>query len=274
MTPLRILVCDDEPLALDRLSDMLARCAGVEVVARTQSAQEALSQIASLSPNLVLLDIEMPGLDGFDIVERLGEIAQTGCTPPLIAFVTAFPAFAVHAFETGALDFLAKPVRLSRLEVTLERARVALEQREAGSRLVEIKLALEALRGRRGGVDEEADHLWIPRRGEFVRVDLDQIDWVKAEGEYVRLYTGNTSHLYRELIGSFAEKLSADRFLRIHRSYIVRREQVRSLRRSIHGGLLVQIASGEELRVGRKYAKATRAALLHTLRHQMSPSGR
>ncbi|HEX8669867.1 MAG TPA: LytTR family DNA-binding domain-containing protein [Allosphingosinicella sp.] len=261
MTPLRVLVCDDEPLALERLSEMLARCAGVEVVARTQDARDALSKIVALSPNLVMLDIEMPGLDGFDVVERLGGIAGTG--PPLVAFVTAFPAFAIQAFETGALDFLAKPVRLSRLERTLQRARAALDQREAGRRLEEMKLALEALRSQRSSPHAEPDHVWIPRRGEFVRVDLDQIEWVRAEGEYVRLHTGNASHLYRELIGSFAEKLSPDRFLRIHRSYIVRRERVRSVRRSLHGGTLVRIASGEELPVGRKYAKAARAALLH-----------
>ncbi|MBA3666639.1 MAG: response regulator transcription factor [Sphingomonas sp.] len=263
-TSLRVLVYDEEPLAVDRLSGMLSRCAGVEVVARTRSVGEALSQIVALSPNLLLLDIGMPGLHGFNIAKQFGQLVDGSRAPPLVVFVSAFPAFAVHAFDTGALDFLAKPVRRSRLEVALTRARTALEARESVIRFGEIKLALEVLRNQHRHPDFESDHLWIPRRGEFVRVDFNQIDWIQAEGGYVRLYTGNSTHLYREMIGSFSNKLNPQKFVRIHRSYIVRQDYVTSVRRSIHGRTIVRFASGDELPVGRKYSRAARTTFFHS----------
>jgi two-component system LytT family response regulator len=117
MTPLRILMCDDEPLALDRLAALLARCEGIELVGSMLNGRALLDEVQALQPTLILLDIEMPQVDGFDVVEALSRMAwPASAMPPLVIFVTAHPEFAVDAFDSGALDFISKPVRLSRLE--------------------------------------------------------------------------------------------------------------------------------------------------------------
>lgn len=256
MNVLRVLTCDDEPLALDRLDRMIERCEGVEIVASCGDAETALVHMIDLRPDVAFLDIEMPKLDGFDVVEQL----PGGGEAPLIVFVTAYSNLAAQAFETGALDFLPKPVRRTRLDITLDRARTALASREASDRLVELHRILHELRAERSQPGAEAAHIWIQRRGEIIRVDLSQVDLIRAEGEYVRLFVGSTTYLHRELIGSIEQRLDARHFLRIHRSTIVRRDLVVGIKRSIHGGSVVRLFSGEEFSVGRKYAKTTRAA--------------
>ena len=121
---MRVLICDDEPLASQRLADLLTRCAGVEVVGSASNGQEALQLVSTVKPDLLLLDIEMPRFDGFDVVEELSMAQRSGPgEPPLIIFVTAYPRFAANAFDASALDFLTKPVRHSRLESALAKAR-------------------------------------------------------------------------------------------------------------------------------------------------------
>ena len=256
MTSLRVLTCDDEPLALDRLDRMLERCDGVEIVASCGDAETALVRMIELRPDIAFIDIEMPKLDGFDVVEQLPGDGEA----PLIVFVTAYSNLAAQAFETGALDFLPKPVRRTRLDMTLGRARAALTAREASGRLAELHKVLNELRAERTHVGEETAHIWIQRRSEIVRVDLSQVELIRAEGEYVRLFVGATTYLHRELIGSIEQRLDPRNFIRIHRSTIVRRDLVVAMKRSIHGGSIVRLLSGEEFSVGRKYAKATRAA--------------
>src|SRR5690348_14965062 len=142
---LRTLVIDDEPLAIDRLVDLLGQVEQVEVVGSATSGADAISKIDRLKPDLLLLDIEMPKIDGFDIVESLRQNGGEAADPPLICFVTAYPHFAADAFETGALDFLCKPVRLSRLQKMIERAAVAMKQREAEQRFNDLFVQLESL---------------------------------------------------------------------------------------------------------------------------------
>ena len=255
---IRVVTCDDEPLALERLDQMLGRCADVVIVASCIDAEEAALRIVELQPDIAFIDIEMPRLDGFDIVERLPKNDHAA----LVVFVTAYSNFAAQAFETGALDFLPKPVRQSRLEATLDRARSALSDREAGSRLVELQRTIEAMRAERSQQASEPGHIWIQRRGETVRIDLGQVELIRAEGEYVRLTVGAVTYLHRELIGVIERRLDQSMFLRIHRSTIIRCDKVRSIRRSVHGGSLVKLSTGEELPIGRKYAKASKAILL------------
>src|SRR5688572_27008495 len=140
-------MCDDEPLALDRLAGLLAQCEDVDLIGQTLTGQDLLAQVAVLAPDLVLLDIEMPRIDGFDVVEALSRMDWAEpAAPPLIVFVTAHPDMAASAFDSGALDFISKPVRLSRLEQALARARQAAAQREAGRRLQELSGQLDALK--------------------------------------------------------------------------------------------------------------------------------
>lgn len=257
---LRAVACDDEPLALERLSEMLARFGDVELIGCCENGRDALDLIADRQPDLLLLDIEMPRLDGFDVVEELAARERgEGAPPPLIVFVTAYPRFAAQAFDSGALDFLTKPVRFARLEQALMRARQALADREARRRLEELARQLDTLRAERGGRPADPQHLWVQRRGELVRVDLDRIDCIKAEGEYVRLFCGEISYLHRDLISAIVDRLDPRRFVRIHRSVIVNRDRVACVRHARHGAMKVALENGEELPVGRTYRKLARS---------------
>jgi two-component system, LytTR family, response regulator len=253
MEPLKVIIVDDEPLALDRLADLLERIDELELKGAFVSAAEAIPAIETLNPHLVFLDIEMPKIDGFDVVEVLARKGLSAGQAPLVCFVTAYPQFAIEAFDTGALDFLCKPVRLSRLEKTVERARLALERRDAENRLTELSDQLEELRRARSASQERS--LWVQHRGEMIRVPVSGLDWVEAEGEYVRLHVGAKSFLLRNPIGSLAEDLSTDGFLRIHRSAVINLERLDA----IHGtrsGLKVSLSIGVELPVGRKYRRS------------------
>lgn len=273
MNPLRVIVCDDEPLALERLANLLLRCPGVEVAEATTDAAEALIKAVELLPDAIFLDIEMPDLDGFDVVEDMSRRLNASSRVPVVVFVTAYPQFALQAFESGAIDFLPKPVRLARLEATLMRLRAAVAGYDAQARLQELQQTLQELRAGRSGAGGEDDHIWVQRRGEFVRVDLSKIDWIAAEGEYVRLHVGDASYLHRELIGTMAARLDPAKFLRIHRSAMVQMDRVVTIARSRHGGSVVRLKTGDELPIGRKYSKASRRTLMpHSLRRAASLS--
>ena len=253
---IRLLICDDEPLAVERLRDLVGRVADTEVVGTATDGRAALAAVAELAPDAVLLDVEMPALDGFDVVEAL---AKAGGPTPLIVFVTAYPQFAAHAFDTGAIDFLTKPVRLARLDTAIERVRRAIGDRDAAARLIELARQIEALRGQAGGGDSAGGgHLWVQRRGENVRIDLGQVDRVQSEGEYVRIFHGATSYLHREPISSLIARFDPVRFVRIHRSHIVNRDRVASIRRRPAGGYTIVTDAGDLLPVGRNYRTVVR----------------
>lgn len=259
MTPLRVFICDDEPLAIRRLEGLLAQIDGVSIVGVAATGQDAVSGIRDLSPDLALLDIEMPDMDGFDIVEMLAR-DRPNADAPFIAFVTAFRQFAPEAFDSGAIDFLSKPVRLSRLETTIGRARGATAARDARRRLADLEGMLDAARGKTDPYGEP--HVWVQRRGEMVRVDLARLDRIAAEGAYVRLYSGAHTFLHRASIGAIEARLDPARFIRVHRSHIVRLNHVASIRRTLHGASELQLRDGERLPLGRKYARLARGRLL------------
>jgi DNA-binding LytR/AlgR family response regulator len=247
---MRALVVDDESLAVARLCGLLARFEDVSVVGQATNGGEALEQLAAHRPDVLFLDIEMPVLDGFDVVE---EIARRGDLAPLIVFVTAYPNFAAAAFETGAIDFLTKPVRFNRLAIAAERVRKALDTRTAEERLRQLIGQLEALRRERVPGWDERRFLWVHSRGETTRVDLERIDRVAAEGEYVRLFLGATSHLHRGSVTEMAERLDGERFVRVHRSHIVRKDRVVSIKRRATGGYQLTLGEGVVVPVGRSY---------------------
>jgi DNA-binding LytR/AlgR family response regulator len=254
MTPLSALIVDDEPLARTRLSDLLLQIEGVEIAGSLGSGAEAVEEILRKPPDLVLLDVEMPKLDGFDVVEQLARRRQAQAkAAPLIAFVTAYPQFAVDAFDTGALDFLCKPVRLSRLENTIKRARNELSRRQATNRLDHLLHQLEHLREARERTEERA--IWVQNRGEMVKVPVPGIEWIRAEAEYARLHVSGRSYLLRSSISALADELADAGFIRIHRSLLVPSDRIQAIRRT-RTGTKIALASGEELPVGRKYRAA------------------
>lgn len=250
----RVLIVDDEQLALGRLSRLLEQLDNVEIVGALDEASEAIAAIGRLHPDLLLLDVEMPQLDGFDVVEALiRQSASRDSTPPLIAFVTAYPHFALEAFDTGAIDFICKPVRLPRLEKTLARARGALAARDAAKRLDDLRANLQDLREATAHVEER--HFWVRNRGELIRITTGDVQWIEAQACYVHLHLLDRSYLVRNTIGSLAAQLADDGYVRIHKSALVNRSKVVRVK-SGTGRLSLVLEGGAEVRVGRKYRNA------------------
>jgi DNA-binding LytR/AlgR family response regulator len=259
---LRVLVCDDEPIAVARLVALLSRVEDVEVVATALDGPAALAAIESTRPDMLLLDIEMPGPDGFDVVRLIEKRAEAdGIPAPLVTFVTAYRRLAPEAFDSGVTDFLSKPVRSARLEQCIARTRRVLAGRQAEARLPVLEKALGALRAERPG--SEAAHVWVQRRGEMVRIDLETVERVCAEGAYVRLHSNGATYLHRDAISVMATRLAPVGHVRVHRSHIVRIDRVSSIRRTPHGGAELILRDGAGVPVGRSYAKAVRRRLLH-----------
>jgi DNA-binding LytR/AlgR family response regulator len=250
-------VIDDEPLSVTRLTVLLRRFNDVQIVGTATEPTEAIDKIRQNAPDVLFVDIEMPGMDGFDVIQS---VARLGGPVPLIVFVTAFPKFAADAFDSGVIDFVTKPVRFDRLSACLDRVREALENRIARDRLKDLLEQLEQLRSQRVGHDDrEHRYLWVQRRGEAIRVDLDRLDRVSAEGEYVRLFVGSRDYLHRGSVTALAAMLDPARYLRVHRSHIVRTDSVISVRRRPTGSYSLILDSGITVPVGRRYRHVVRS---------------
>lgn len=251
---MRVLIVDDEALALSRLARLLQQIPAVEVVAALEGSDAALEAITRLRPDLVLLDVEMPHSDGFDLVESLSRrVADGRAVSPLVGFVTAYPHFALQAFETGALDFICKPVRLARLELLIERAERALVAREASRRLDDLNGHLNALREATGQVEER--NFWLRHRGELVRIPIETIEWIEADGPYARVHADGSTYLLRSSIATLADQLADEGYSRVHKSAVVNRRKIAKVKTSPSGSKLV-LDSGVEVPVGRKFREA------------------
>ena len=256
MRVLQTAICDDEPLAVERVQRMLSGLDGVEVVA-TFLGGEALLSAFPAAVDLVFLDVEMPKLDGFDVAEALSRRSWSEQDQaPLIICVTAHSEFAVTAFDCGAVDFLTKPVRLSRLETAIERARTAIENRQARRRLGEVAEQLAALKAANPAVEKPEPILWVRKGSQRVRLDLAAVDWIAAEGECVRIHSGGESFLERTSISALADRVGPFGFVRIHRSAIVNPARIEAIDRTRWGSLQVRLSGGAELRVSRSYQDA------------------
>ena len=257
METLRVLTVDDELLALRRLELLLDRIPGVELVGSARDGNEALAAIGSLKPDVVLLDIKMGTMNGFDVIEEI-----KGPHVPLVIFVTAFDEFATRAFEVSAVDYVVKPVELDRLRTALAKARASIEANDAAVRIAELQSVLAALREDRLPAPRRLEtEIWAQRRGEYVRVNVDDIDWVEAERDYVHLRVGEGSYMLRETLGGIQERLDPERFVRIRRSALVRIDRVSAIKRVGYGDVRVQLTSGIQLRVGRTHLKKVRALI-------------
>jgi two-component system LytT family response regulator len=246
---IKTLIVDDEPLARRNLRLLLKDDHDVEIVAEAASGREALALIQKHSPDLVFLDIQMPELDGFGVLENL-EAEQL----PAIVFVTAFDQYALKAFEFHALDYLLKPFDDARFEKALRQAKLQVEQRalnDLSQRLVAL------LSGRDTGAPEHAarpqylSRLLIKSAGRVFFLKADDIDYVRAEDYYVKLHVGRKAHLLRETMNEMEAKLDPAKFLRIHRSTIVNIERIRELQQHFNGEYIVLLEDGTELTLSR-----------------------
>jgi DNA-binding LytR/AlgR family response regulator len=242
MNRLRVLVVDDEPLALDRLTALFHQLPEVDVVGTARDGLEAVRRIDELRPDLVMLDIQMP--------ERSGLLIAADLPPddrPEIVFVTAFEQFAPDAFGVDAADYLLKPVRFDRLRQAVERAkrRRALFRTAATPELESAKSEFE-------------DAIWVQVKGGSVRVSVGSIDWIEAAGDYVMLHTATRSHIHRATMSVLARRLDPTQLMRVHRSAFVRPGAVEEVRRQPHEGLLLVLRDGVAVPVGPSYLDAVR----------------
>ena len=234
--PIRILVVDDEPLAVERLQLLLARIEGVALAGAALEGEAALRLVEATEPDAILLDIAMPGMDGIDVARALAGLPK----PPVVIFVTAFDMFAVAAFDVEAVDYVMKPVAADRLVRAIERARERLARRRDGA-------APDA---------RESKHLeefWVSEARGLVRLSAADVDRITAERDYMRLHVGKRSWLINHTIGRLEDELDPTRFVRLHRSAMVRRDFVTGLRRDETGRWYARLADGEEQKVGRLY---------------------
>jgi two-component system LytT family response regulator len=227
---MRALVVDDEPPSRSNLTILLRRDPQVEIVGECGSGEEALMAIRNAKPDLVFLDVQMPELDGFDVLEMLG-----ADVPPAVVFVTAYDAYALRAFDAGALDYLLKPFDNARFDVALARAK----ERVAQSR----------------SVPRARDAIAVKSIGGVTFLKLAEIDWIEAADYYSRLHVGGKSHLLRRSLAELERELDENLFCRIHRSTIVRIDRVAGLQLNDSGEYDVLLTNGTSHRLSRSYRK-------------------
>ena len=239
--PLRALIADDEPLARARLEDLLGKEDGVEIVGQADDGQEAVDMIRSLRPDLVFLDIQMPGKTGLEVVAEIGAEQM-----PATIFVTAYDQHAPKAFEVAAVDYLVKPFDDDRFAQALGRVRERIRLREVEEMTRRLLAAINA----GPPPSPSPQRIQVESRGQTRFVAVPDIDYITASGPYAELHVGGETHLIRERMQALEERLDPDRFFRIHRSAIVQLDRIESLRRQ-DGEMVVHLRSGVELPVAR-----------------------
>ena len=239
---LRTLIVDDEPLAVERMQVICAELASINVVGTASDGEAALRLVEALKPDLILLDMTMPKLDGLGVAKALTRNADG--TPPAVIFVTAHDDFAVEAFDLDAIDYVLKPVAADRLSRAIDRA--------------------ISRHGSTGEVQSEwLSELWVPHRSELLRIAISEVGRIDAERDYVRLHVGQgddpRSYLLLQTIAGLEKKLDPAQFIRIHRSTILRKDHIRGLRHDGLGVWSAELEEGDALRIGRTYLSKVKA---------------
>jgi len=257
---IRAIIVDDEPLARRGLELRLREATDVEVVSQCANGREALAAIAELQPDLMFLDIQMPGLSGFDVLRQVPQESM-----PMIVFVTAFDRYAIDAFEARALDYLLKPVDEDRLARALERVRAQWQARQAVAQREQLMGLLADLTGK-GEIEagalaageaaparRYATLLPIRVGRETLRLDVAAIDWIDAAGDYMCIHAAGQTHVLRATMKDLEEILDPQIFQRVHRSTIVNLARVRSLRPHLNGECFLKLESGQEVKLSRSF---------------------
>jgi two-component system LytT family response regulator len=257
---IKTLIVDDEPLARQNLHVLLKDDPEIEIVGECGSGHEALRVIQAEPPDLLFLDIQMPEMDGFDVLKRIDHERL-----PAIIFVTAFDQYALQAFEVHALDYLLKPFNDARFEKALRQAKSQLEQREINNLSRKLFALLEdrqdASQANKSGQPTFLTRLMIKSASRVFFLKVDEIDWIEADDYYVKLHTGHKSHLLRETMNELEAKLDAEKFLRIHRSTIVNIDRIKELSPLFNGDYAVVLQDGTELKLSRSRREHAQAVL-------------
>jgi two-component system LytT family response regulator len=255
---IRTILVDDEPLAIQGLELRLQMHEDVEIIDKCQNGREAIRAIKTHKPDLVFLDIQMPGFDGFSVVQGLMEVE-----PPLFVFVTAYSDHAIRAFEANAMDYLMKPVDEARLADTLDRVRQRLTEKRGVEEVEKLKevlaeVAPDAAEEHAAADTEVAANRYeklinIKDRGQIFRVDVDTIEVVEAAGDYMCIKTADNTLVLRETMKDLEKRLDPRRFQRVHRSTIVNLDQVRQVKPHTNGECFLVLDSGSQVKVSRSY---------------------
>lgn len=257
---IRTLIVDDEPLAIERMQMLCAREPRISLVGTAADGEAALRLTDALKPDLLLLDIAMPLLDGMGVARALSGQADA----PAIIFVTAFDDFAIEAFDVWAIDYVLKPVAPDRLARAVDRVALALLQRRQSALSEPDDPGIRIADPRR-----YAEEFWVPHRAELIRIETRQIDRIEAERDYMRLHVGPRSYLLHQTISTLEQRLDPAAFIRLHRSHIVRRDLIKGLRHDGNGVWFAQIAPATdgtaesmELRIGRTHLAQVKTEMI------------
>jgi len=247
-------IADDEPLARERIVSMLATHENYDVVAVCKDGAEAVSAIRKKTLDVLFLDVRMPELDGFQVLEALGSGAV-----PVIVFVTAFEDYALRAFEVSALDYLLKPFDRPRFEQTLARVEARLASGEERTMSAELRDFLHGLSASQP--PQYSERFAVKANGDIYFVRAEDVDWIDSAGNYVALHAGGRKHLVRDTIKSVESKLDPRKFVRVHRSAIINLDRLKKLQPYFHGEYVVTLTDGTTLTSSRGYSDRLRALL-------------
>ncbi len=253
---IRRLIVDDEPLARQRLRRLLEVDSEIAIAGEASDGPQAVAEIRKQRPDLVFLDVQMPGLDGFAVLQALAAESL-----PLVVFVTAHDRYALKAFEVHALDYLLKPFDKARFAAALDHAKAHLHQGSKSNLDQRLRELLTFVQGRQAG----AERLPIKSGGKTYFVRIGDIDWIEAAGNYVRLHVGKEDHLLRESMTALEKRLDPGRFVRVHRSTIVNIERIRDLQPLFRGDYVITLYDGTELPLSRNCRDRLEETLGHAL---------
>lgn len=255
--PLRVVVADDEPLARRRLRSLLAREAGTELVMETANGPDTIDVVREQQPDVLFLDVRMPGASGIEVLEAIGPGAVGA-----VVLVTAFDDYAVAAFEHHALDYVLKPVDEDRFRLTLARVRERLYQQRSARLTAETLRALaQAYRGEASASEPYLAHIVVRSAHKRTIVNVADIDWIEANGDYLALHAGKDVYLHRGTLSALEQRLDPAVFVRIHRSTLVRLSRFKQLEPYFHGDYFVTLHDGTKLRLSRTYRARVQAIL-------------
>jgi two-component system, LytTR family, response regulator len=250
--PIRALVVDDEPLARDMIREMLEDDSEVEIIGECANGREAVEAIKSLTPDLVFLDIQMPELGGFEVLESFEHQ-----TTPYIIFVTAYDQYAVRAFEVHAFDYLLKPFDRERFDTAWQRVKAQIKLDQSGERDRHILELLEELKTG----PHHLERLVIKNGGRVFFINVQDVYCIESEGNYVKVYDNQKGYLLRETISSLEEQLDPRQFRRVHRSAIVKIDRIKEMQPWFHGEYRIIMENGKQLTLSRNYRSNFQRAL-------------
>jgi len=248
--PFTTLLVDDEPLAREGLRVLLARDPDVSAIHEARNGGEAVETIRRVRPNLVFLDVQMPEMDGFAVLQNVGAEQM-----PAVVFVTAHDKYAIQAFEMNAIDYLLKPVTEERFAKALARAKSSLNARPADEANLQLLSLLETIAAPRRSLKRLA----VRAAGKTLFVDIEDVDWIEAAENYVQLHVGRTEHLLHVTMNTLEKQLDAELFLRIHRGVIVNVRRIKEMQPVTHGEYVITLSNGVRVQSGRMYNERLKA---------------